>query len=361
MNSASQASPLLKSRKEVPALTGLRGIGAIWVVAFHMDRIGEIFPFRYGYLGVDIFFILSGYILAYRYSAELRHFSIAGYGNFLWARIARIYPLHLVMLCVLGVLVLTLPGFASRYPMAEARFSPSCFAASAMLVQNWAHWLPTCWNGPSWSLSAEWFAYLAFPVFLAFTQPWRSGRIPFLLAIAAVLAFGGVLALAGVSSIGVTGTLGMVRMASEFGAGCLLFRAQANGFSLRPNIRDCLVALLLGVGLLVPGAMILVLPSCILMVLAAAQGGGLLAPILGSRPIHFLGEISYSIYLVHWIVLQFSTWLLGYGPPSELAIRDVGLVVVILVLSYVSYHVIEQPGRAWARRIGQRRAAIART
>jgi peptidoglycan/LPS O-acetylase OafA/YrhL len=361
MDAPSPISALLERRREIPALTGLRGIGAIWVVAFHFDRIGDLFPFRYGYLGVDIFFILSGYILSYRYSTELRHFSFATYWSFLRARLARIYPLHLAMLCLLGVLVLTLPGFANRYPMADARFSLGSFAASAILVQNWAYWLPTCWNGPSWSLSAEWFAYLTFPIFLALSQPWRSRSVPLLLAFAAVLAFGGVLAIAGKSSIGVTGTFGMVRMASEFGAGCLLFRAQANGFSCRASIRDCAAVLLLAAGLLVPGAMILVLPSFILMVLAAAQGGGILAFIFGSRPIHFLGEISYSIYLVHWIVLQFSTWLLGYGPPSGFAIRDVGLVVVILVLSYLSYHFIEQPGRSWARRIGQRRAALART
>src|SRR5438552_11928319 len=74
----------------LPALTGLRGIAAFWVVLFHLDA-AHVVPFiRNGYLGVDIFFILSGFILSHVYTPRVTGFSLTQYRQFLCVRLSRI-------------------------------------------------------------------------------------------------------------------------------------------------------------------------------------------------------------------------------------------------------------------------------
>src|ERR1700744_4959496 len=94
--------------QDIPALTGLRGVAALWVVLFHMELETPIPIIEKGYLGVDIFFILSGFILMHVY-ADRKEFN---YNEFVRARLARIYPLHMLSLVVLGIIVCLLPGFA---------------------------------------------------------------------------------------------------------------------------------------------------------------------------------------------------------------------------------------------------------
>src|SRR6185437_5078025 len=95
----------------MPALTGLRGIAAIWVVLFHLFWPGIDPVTRTGYLGVDIFFILSGFVLSHVYFCKEEFFTRSGYRRFLLTRLARIYPLHLATLIFLLIIVATLPGF----------------------------------------------------------------------------------------------------------------------------------------------------------------------------------------------------------------------------------------------------------
>src|SRR5258708_3639584 len=182
-----------RERRNIPALTGLRGVAALWVVFFHLT-VG-IPLLQHGYLGVDVFFLLICYLLAYFYASNLP--DAADYVSFIRARVARIYPMHLTALCVLALMVVTLPGFAEHYPQPEQRWGFGPFVASLLLVQNWAYFLPTSWNTPSWSLSAEWFAYLLFPMFVFATQWQRSIIAPLLLAGSLLLVLFGAFALRG--------------------------------------------------------------------------------------------------------------------------------------------------------------------
>jgi peptidoglycan/LPS O-acetylase OafA/YrhL len=147
-------------RKHIRGLTGLRGIGALWVVLFHLTFGRGIPVIDLGFLGVDLFFILSGFVLSYVSITNID--TVPRYLEFLRQRLTRIYPLHLFTLCILAMIVLFVPGFSERYNV--PRFEPDAFVASLLLIQNWFYWLPGCWNAPSWSLSAEWFAYLTFPI-----------------------------------------------------------------------------------------------------------------------------------------------------------------------------------------------------
>src|SRR6266567_7058688 len=223
-----------RARCNIPALTGLRGVAAAWVALFHLTVGVPIL--RYGDMGVDVFFILSGYVLTYVYAGKLTN--AADYFGFIRARLARIYPLHLVTLCVLALMVVALPDFAERYPMPEQRWGFGPFLASLVLVQNWGYFLPTSWNTPSWSLSAEWLAYLIFPFFLFATQWPRSKITPLALAGSLFLALYAEFALKGLPGLAGGGAPGMLRMTCEFAAGCLLCRAVDNGLGRLSPLAD---------------------------------------------------------------------------------------------------------------------------
>jgi peptidoglycan/LPS O-acetylase OafA/YrhL len=336
-----------RERRNIPALTGFRGVAAAWVVLFHLTVGVPIL--RYGDLGVDAFFILSGYVLTYVYAGKL--VNAAAYFGFIRARLARIYPLHLVTLCVLALMVVALPDFAERYPMPDQRWGFGPFLASLLLVQNWGYFLPTSWNTPSWSLSAEWFAYLIFPLFLFATQWPRSKTTPLVLAGSLFLALYAAFTLKGIPTLGVEGMPGMLRMTCEFAAGCLLCRAVDNGLQRLPLVADiAAIALILTAAILGGAFTFLVLPAFALFVLLAAQESPT-ARFLSKAPIVFLGEISYSIYLIHWILIQGSQWFLSgrLAGTSWQVIWDIGLVLVCIGLSTLSYLWIEQPARAWGR------------
>jgi peptidoglycan/LPS O-acetylase OafA/YrhL len=346
----------VSSVKVISGLTGLRGIGAAWVVLFHLQQGKAIPVLDAGYMGVDLFFILSGFVLSHVYAKRFHRGEPGTYSNFIKARIARIYPLHLFMLGVVGLVVLTFPGFVSGYPIPHQRFGLDSFIASAFLIQNWFYWLPTCWNSPAWSLSAEWLAYISFPVFMLGTQRWRSASTALSLAILSLIVFVVAMLFKHVHNIDVEGSPGLLRMAFEFACGCLLFRAVNIGFRPLPILADVVAIAMLGIAVLVSNATFLAPFAFAMIVILAAQDQGLVAKGLTSAPIMFLGELSYSIYLVHWIVLQISNWAsskisLTY---TETLVRDIGVLALIIVLSYCTYHLIEVPARAWGRRIGVR-------
>src|SRR6185312_10577606 len=154
----------------LPGLTGLRGVGAIWVMVFHIQYGRDIPILDSGFLGVDLFFILSGFVLSHTYGAM--RFRGTEYALFIRDRVARIFPLHWAALAILGVVLLIFPEI---YHSMAARFRSPELIANILLVQNWGFTRPGTWNIPAWSLSTEWLVSLAFPLFLLgarrFTRP----------------------------------------------------------------------------------------------------------------------------------------------------------------------------------------------
>ena len=115
-----------------------------------------------GYLGVELFFTLSGFILCHVYLDSVADGGFRYFG-FLWARLARIYPLHLATLA--GVGVMALAAQAAGRTIEASVLSWSSLPANLLLVHAWGFAPVAGWNHPSWSISAEWFAYLTFPLF----------------------------------------------------------------------------------------------------------------------------------------------------------------------------------------------------
>lgn len=153
---------------DLPALTSIRFILALGVVLFHYQLQWVYGPpgtglITHGRLGVDVFFILSGFILTHVYLAQER----AGRYRlrpFIVARFARIYPMHIIMVLFTLMMVVAASLLGAEYE--SEGLSVSGFVQAVLMVHAW---FPTdiqnWWNGPSWSLSAEWFAYLLFPLY----------------------------------------------------------------------------------------------------------------------------------------------------------------------------------------------------
>ncbi|WP_270938629.1 acyltransferase family protein [Falsiroseomonas oryzae] len=338
---------MTSARRYLPALDGLRGLAAIWVFALHLLDTGG-HHWTPGYLGVDLFFVLSGFVLSHAYAGGLR--TVPDYRRFLHARVARIYPLHLVTLLTMAGLVVLWPAFAGTYPDPARRFGWDAFLAQLLLVQNWVHFLPTSWNAPAWSLSAEWAAYLAFPAVLFAAS---RGRRPFALAMGCMATMLLVLVAAGAPGGG-TGAPAMVRVAFGSLAGCLVHRAYVTGVTLPPLATTLAAATLLGIAH-IPGLAMLGTLAFPPLVLLCARGEGALARLCATRLAVWVGVISYSLYLWHWIVIQVAARTLKDAVPMGVFYAVVALIV--LAVSAASHAWLEKPARLWVLQLpGARRA-----
>ncbi|MCA8886093.1 MAG: acyltransferase, partial [Hyphomonadaceae bacterium] len=153
--------------QELKPLTSLRFIAAFWVLLYHFKDhlglgMGQFGLVADGYLGVDLFFTLSGFILAHVYLTSVEDGRF-GYGGFLKNRIARVYPMHLAALGAMLVL------FAGAAVLGVGESNPDAFRLSdlpahLLMIHAWGTTPTVGWNFPSWSISAEWLAYLLFPL-----------------------------------------------------------------------------------------------------------------------------------------------------------------------------------------------------
>ena len=146
---------------DLRALTSLRAFLAIGVVLFHYQlqwdpALGFSPIIERSRLAVDAFFMLSGFILAHVYGPSFAAGTFS-YRRFIVARIARLYPLHLAVLG--GVLVMVIVARAAGVQYDPTTYTLEGFVKTLLLVQAWFPSLVGYnWSGPSWSLSAEWFA-----------------------------------------------------------------------------------------------------------------------------------------------------------------------------------------------------------
>ena len=349
---------------DLRALTSLRFFAAAWVVlyTFWPDLDAGFVPVAVtrGYLGVETFFVLSGFILSHVYLQAMGEKRF-GYGGFLWARIARVYPLHLATLA--GVMVLGLGAVAAGLTIDSNVLGWASLPAQLTMTHAWGLAPAAAFNHPSWSISAEWFAYLAFPAFAVVA--WRLRARPrtavagaAILLAALYLAFE---AMAGYPLTEATFRWGALRIVPCFALGCALYLAYRHQPLQRPGVAVAVFAAAMavsaslaswdGVTVLLAGGLILGLAS-----LDNARAGW-----LASKPAVYLGEISYSIYMVcvPWQILAVNVAARLTGAEDKRLSLGVWLVVVALlpVVAAASYHLVERPARTALRRVAERRQA----
>lgn len=343
---------------EIVSLTSLRGIAALGVAVAHF---GDDPLLLRQYLWVDFFFILSGFILCHAYSrlflGELSRNALRAFAR---ARFFRIYPLHLAMLLVLVLVqVERLIAHAIGFAISSAPFSPPHYTLkdlglSLLLIQSW--WGQTAdysWNQPAWSISTEFFAYLLFPVLLTFGL--RSRRSNNLLGFGCAAGLLVLWMMAGNIS-----ERDPFRCIFDFGLGMALF--EWGEPRIAPLLSSILqwfsfaAVLLVMFDYSIPD-IVAVVPIAGLISLCGSDKGGFAHAICG-RWFHYLGLISYSIYLTHWVVFQFVFSLLHHFGID--AVREnIGLpklivtilsITLVLGVSALTYNWIEVPFRKFGRR-----------
>ncbi len=328
-----------------PALNILRGFAAVIVVFYHFRYFSDFAWFekvpwvRFGFMGVDFFFILSGLIISHVYlrSMEERHES---YLHFLYLRIARIFPVHfLLMIAMLAVSVFWDISFGTMTDW----FSLTFLFRQLLLPEGYA------WNTPAWSVSAEMFAYaFVFPIIVHVVRRRQKALAGFLL-----LAVGtSVLAMLywGAGTLNATSGVGpLLRVTGGFmiGAGLYCILAQqsaAKAWDYAIISGFMLIILLSGYG-----SQFAILASMCLIIVGAYMSKGPISTKMSGRYGYLFGEISFSLYMSHVpLLMLLSEIALQMNIYRGLAFCGFSLACSIAV-AWGLYTYIEVPARTALR------------
>lgn len=366
-----------EARPHLRALTGLRFVAAFQVLAYHglapASLPGWLRPFvGTGYVGVSLFFVLSGFVLTYTYHDSLRD-GTATRRAFVAARVARIYPVYL-----LSLLIALPPLFwlvASKGSRMDGGWLAGMMGMYAGLVQAWDPRRACVMNCPAWSLSAEAFFYLAFLLILPVVARWDVRRL--LLAAVGVYALSllapvlymvlrpdGAVA-ADPQSLGrwlaVVKYNPLIRL-PEFVLGVVagrLFLLEGEAPLRRSMWMEAgAVAALLAVLVaspLIPYPLLhngLLAPVFAVLVYALARGAGPVSRVLSTRVLERLGAASFALYILHvplqaWLVRGYRT--LGVDP-LPLPLHFALWASLCIAISLTVFDRVEEPGRRLLRR-----------
>lgn len=379
MTAPANATTYLASRPRYEILDGLRGVAALLVVAFHLLETYSGGPvtqvINHGYLAVDFFFALSGFVIGYAYDERLASGKI-NVRQFLLRRVIRLHPMVIVG-ATLGLMLVFLGGGADATMMESVpwwRPVALCLLAclmipvtSAMDVRGWGESYPL--NGPQWSLMYEYIANLLYVFIIR-----RLGKV----ALAVCVAIFGLLTLtltfkvflpddywSAYTVIGGWGVdctsfyIGFTRLLYPFFAGLLISR-MGRLISLRGGFWWC--SLIVAAALAMPRVggtdadnfwmNGLYESICIIIVfpLVVAMGAGSKVTDARSMAVcKWLGDISFPLYITHYpfIYVQIA-WANSHPewPASHHAMVSIGIYVLTILVAYSALHLFDEPVRA---------------
>lgn len=368
-----QRAAASSGKRHFEAVDSLRGFAALAVALHHLQVGSHIYfwpLFRNAYIFVDFFFVLSGFVIAHAYQDRLT--SKADVEDFAIRRVARIWPLHLVMLAAflaaeIGLWLIlqkvSLP--LSRLPFTEDR-TLAGLPINALLLNGILPVGGSSWNGPSWSVSVEILTYAVF-----------AGTV--LLAKRAAPWFQSLFLVIGLAVI-VLGHDDLIRVARCFysfflGVSVWRYRGLANKM---PVTLVGIAGIIVSFALITFGSVLIqltVLPPIFgILIVAISTDRGLIARFLRRRVCLFLGKISYSIYMVHFFIAFVLTNVIKVAckllhvpatlPGTDLAILGrpgwtmdavtlLYLAMVVAVATF-TYSWVEKPGMEFGKRLAKR-------
>lgn len=297
-------------KKNIKSLTGIRGIAAVLVVFYHLLHHSVSITFlQNGYLSVDLFFILSGFIMMYVHKSDFEEgVTVNKYVSFIGSRIVRVWPAYILWLS-LNIILLFKHNNAPSMIQTFANF---------FMIQNWM--LSKSIVGTGWSLSVEFFVYFFFPIIcFIFSRGRKNILITLAICLSSIVfisiykikfitgtqdSFSGPMDL-----ISYDGTGALIRGLSEFSLGVssfFVFRYMSSKDRIS-NITCFLSLVAIIVSMLNKSYDILFIVSSFFLIPSLASSSNLITKIIGSRVPFFLGKISYSLYLCH-IPLAYSLY-----------------------------------------------------
>lgn len=335
------------------SLDAWRGICALIVAAMHFHTDGYIHSSalvqRAGRF-VDFFFMLSGFVIAHAYRNRLHK---EGAWSFLIRRVGRLWPLHLV---TLGVTVSMALG-GSLLGLTVQGFVYSAIPANLTMTHAWGFLDRLTWNGPSWSISTEMFAYLLFALLAWRLQGRRLDLACGLVIVVSIFLLGRF-----ASDFASTYDFGVARCLVGFMAGVLTVRLwELTHFRPRGEI-SAVVLTLTAVVLLPERLGALVVPLFAWTVLVFSSDAGIISRVLKYAGPQLLGRVSYSIYMTHYIIgltiitglTLFTTLVREVNGVATIVTRwwiadafSLAYLMIVVGVSCLTYAWIERPGRRW--------------
>lgn len=335
-----------------PDIEGLRALAVAGVIAFHFGLSGM----PGGFAGVDIFFVISGYLITKHLVTEITETGRLNLWRFYARRARRLLPAALFV-----ILATLFAGYFILSPEEQALYSKGAMFASAYMINLWLirwsfdYFAADATNNPFihfWSLSVEEQFYLAWPALLLMAAWLRPGKRTAII----------VIGLAGLASFAACAWLTEVSQpwafyfsplrAWEFAAGGLATMAPAKIWRDRPllaTLQACLGLVLIAWAYLMldedspfPGVNALApVAGTVLLLLSGSGGRNLPSAVLALPPMQWLGRLSYSLYLWHWPVIVYAAMVV----PNLSILDRFACAALTLLLSMFTYHFVENPIR----------------
>jgi peptidoglycan/LPS O-acetylase OafA/YrhL len=345
--------------KSFHSLEGLRFIASMGIVFSHFFLYFDNYPQQYSfivhkfYLFVDLFFVISGFVIAYVYGGKLS--GTAEYAEYIKRRFARLYPLHLVTLLFYVLIAIAMVnGFVK--PDNPTKYDFNALIPNLLLIHGWGVVDHLSFNYPSWSISAEFFAYLSFP--LVFWVLKRQSFWGGLLLCGIILAVAFFIAekLIGAPLTTLNHNFSFIRAIASFAVGVWL-QIHLSTLSQKVSFKTTQIGLLI-TSVLVMGGMLIHAPdplivfACYGVVSFAAiadQKG--LSTYASWKPISRLGDLTYSTYMLHSLVATvFMSVIFPKILGTSLVATSISVVLALIItifISIISLRYFETPARRW--------------
>lgn len=342
----------------IKPLTSLRFIFALMVLLSHCISISSSFDrpiFQEGFVGVSFFFALSGFIISYRYKKAFAEQSMSK-GKFWVGRIARIYPLHLVTLCIAVLLHLEIWQNITKEIL---HLLPNLFLVQSFIPEHSFYY---SFNSPSWSLCCEFLFYALFP----FLVQWLGSLRKLLLVLGIFV---------GIILIGMAYTpedqtivntiwyVNPIFRLCDFLIGMLLFELyeRYKDFSIsykKASLFEGIAIIIFLLFYLSANAFSIVyrassyywIPVSLIVFVFALQRG-CISKLLRNRVLVYLGEISFGVYMFHFLVLDvFIRVVARMGLKLSASLSFAIVLLITLLVSSLSFHYFEKPANRWVKK-----------
>src|ERR1700722_1540769 len=341
---------------DIRSLTGVRGVAAVIIVVYHFGKFRldpgssiTVWAVPHGYLPVDMFFMLSGFVIGYVYKDAFSEAPLRNYKTFLIKRFARLYPAYIVIAAFYALkIALGLTGEETF-----ARFNGFDIIGNLLMLVGWGlHIYPLI--GVSWAASAEFGSYIATPVLMKYTLQkgiaWWTACVALSLLGIYLISISGEGSSGPLDVVQDSSLLPLLRAIAGFTLGLATLRYGPYLDRLSAIVQDVLVVVTLASMVAVADVTTDDLPIYLLFIpfIAILSRDGRVAKLLfRNKLVYPLGLISYSIYLIHPFFLTFAERSSRHFGSTLTAyvLCVLSSFAAIWLLSYLSYRFVEIPGR----------------
>lgn len=341
-------------------LDALRIVGAVMIVVFHFNRFINLDgrwqladdTIKSFSLIVDLFFLISGYVMAAIYTGRLTTF--AKYRDFLQKRVARLGPLHwATMLVFVAIAALGWAGVLNERD--PSRYDVTCILQNVLFIHAWGTCKAQTWNFVSWAISAEMGLYIALPALFWITARGAWATIATALGSLALLLW---ISRTGETFSQWTYDFGVARAVPGFMLGMLAFQWR-DVLGKLPLARFVMWALLaaffVASGMGASRTALLLLIYAIGLAGVAADAAGVQGGV--SRAMAPWAQLSFSLYLLHPIALKIALNWVGHGMwrlnGDAMRLWCLFWIVALFPIAYLSLIGFERPARDWVARLGK--------